>query len=147
MALIQNKKILFDYEILEKFEAGLKLHGFEVKSLRKRQGSLKGAYVIIRGGEAFIVGMHVPPYQTGNTSKDYDPYRVRKLLLNKKEIAQMAGLEKQKGLTIVPLSVYNKNRTLKIEIITARGKKKYDKRETLKKREHEREVRRALKTI
>ena len=105
MALVQNKKVHFNYEILEKFEAGIQLRGFEVKSLKTGQGSLAGAYVIVRGNEAFVVGMHVPPYQQANTPKEYDPYRARKLLLNKKEISQLVGFEKQKGLTIVPVSV------------------------------------------
>ncbi len=147
MSLIQNKKIYFDYEILEKFEAGLKLRGFEVKSLRAGHGSLAGAYIIIRGGEAFVVGMHISPYQTGNTPKEYDPYRIRKLLLNKKEIAELAGYEKKKGLTIVPVSVYNKKRTLKVEIAVARGKKKYDKRESLKKKQDARDIGRTLKNL
>ncbi|MDP3726399.1 MAG: SsrA-binding protein SmpB [bacterium] len=145
MPLIQNKKILFDYEILEKFEAGLKLYGFEVKSLRNGQGSLRGAYIIMRGGEAFVIGMNVPPYQPANAPKEYDPARPRKLLLSKKEIAALVGFEKQRGLTIVPLSVYNKGSTLKLEIVVGRGKKKYDKRETIKRRDSEREIGRRLK--
>ncbi len=145
MSLVQNKKVLFDYEILEKLEAGLKLRGFEVKSLRNGRGSLRGAYIIMRGGEAFVVGMNVPPYQSANTPKEYDPNRPRKLLLNKKEIATLVGFEKQKGLTIVPLSVYNKHSTLKLEIVVGRGKKKYDKRETIKRRDAEREIGRHLK--
>lgn len=145
MSLVQNKKVLFDYEILEKFEAGLKLHGFEVKSLRNGQGSLRGAYIIVRGGEAFVIGMNVPPYQPANAPKEYDPNRPRKLLLNKKEIATLVGFEKQKGLTIVPLSVYNKNSKLKLEIVVGRGKKKYDKRETIKRRDTERDIGRRLR--
>ncbi len=145
MALVQNKKVHFNYEILEKFEAGIQLRGFEVKSLKTGQGSLAGAYVIVRGNEAFVVGMHVPPYQQANTPKEYDPYRARKLLLNKKEISQLVGFEKQKGLTIVPVSVYNRGSKIKVEIGVARGKKKRDKRETIKKRDTEREIGRTLK--
>ncbi len=144
--LIQNKKIHFDYEILEHFEAGMVLFGFEVKMLRNKQGSLKGAYVIVRGDEAFLVGMHIPPYQVANTPDNYDPDRVRKLLLNKEEIGRLVGLDKQKSLTSVPLSVYNKGRKLKVDIAIVCGKKKYDKRSILKKREAKRDIERTLKT-
>lgn len=145
MSLIKNKKAHFNYEILEKIEAGIELLGFEVKSLKKGQGSLEGSHVTMRGNEAYVVNMQIPPYQPANTPKDYDPTRNRRLLLTKKEITGLAGAEGQKGLTIVPLSVYNKGRKLKIEIATVRGKKKYDKRETIKKRDTEREIRRSLK--
>jgi SsrA-binding protein len=145
MSLIQNKKAYFNYEILEKIEAGIELLGFEVKSLKKGQGSLEGAHITIRGNEAFVINMQIPPYQPANTPTGYDPLRNRKLLLTKKEISDLAGAEGQKGLTIVPLSVYNKGRKLKIEIAIVRGKKKFDKRETIKKRDTEREIRRTLK--
>lgn len=145
MALVRNKKAGFDYEILEKMEAGISLRGFEVKALRKGQGSLEGAHVVVRGGEAFVVGMHIPPYQGSNTPDDYDPNRTRTLLLSKKELAHIAEHESQKGLTIVPISVYNKSRLLKMEIAIARGKKKHDKRETIKKRDMELDMRRSLK--
>ena len=145
MGLIKNKKAGFNYEFLEKFEAGIQLFGFEVKSLKNKQGSLEGAYIIIRGNEAFVIGMYIPPYQPANAPKEYDPYRARKLLLNKKEIARLSGFENQKGLTIIPISVYNKNRKLKVEVFVARGKKKHDKRELLKKRDAEIEIKRILK--
>ena len=150
MSLIANKKAYFNYEILEKIEAGIKLLGFEVKSVKKGQGSLEGAYVTIRvsnkgGAEVFLVGAYIPPYQAGNTPMGYDPYRNRKLLLNAKEIKTLIGLEAQRGLTIVPISVYNKKNKIKVEIGVARGKKKYDKRETIKKREAQRDVLRTLK--
>ena len=145
MALIENKKARFDYEILETLDAGLELFGHEVKSLRKGQGKLEGAHGIVRGGEVYIVGMHIPPYQPSNTPDSYDPMRTRKLLLTKKEIATLAGLEGQKGLTIVPLSVYNKGRNLKLSLGVARGKKKFDKRAVLKKRDTMREIERTLK--
>lgn len=145
MALIINKKAHFNYELKETFEAGIALLGQEVKSLKKNQGSLLGAHVIVRGGEAYIVGMHIPPYQPNNTPKDYDPDRTRRLLLTKKELGELAGAEAQKGLTIVPISVYSKGRKLKLQIAIARGKKKYDKREALKKRDAEREIARTLK--
>ena len=143
--LIHNKKVHFDYEILEEFEAGIELLGFEVKSLRAKRGSLEGAHVTIRGGEAFLINAEIPPYQPSNTPKDYDPKRRRKLLLTKKEISLLAGKEAQKGLTLVPISLYTKGRHIKLSFGIARGKKKYDKRETIKKRDTERDVARELK--
>ena len=157
MSLIDNKRGTFDYSIIETMEAGLVLEGFEVKSLREGQGSLKGARVVARptslklrrtsggGYEAYILGMHIPPWQQANAPKSYDPERTRKLLLNKKQIAQVLSAESEKGLTVIPISVYNKGRNLKLEIAIARGKKAHDKRETIKKRDTERDIRRALK--
>ena len=144
-ALIQNKKVHFNYEILERFEAGIELFGFEVKSLRGKQGSLEGSHVTVRGGEVFLIGATIPPYQPLNTPEEYDPKRNRRLLLTKKEIAKLSGFENKKGLTIVPMSVYNKGRKLKIEIAVVRGKKKYDKREIIKQREAKRNIERTLK--
>jgi len=141
----ENRKAKFDYEILEKYEAGIELLGSEVKSVRGGQMSLDGAFVIIRGGEAFLINANIPPYQVKNTSADYDPLRNRKLLLTKKEIGELADSGKNKSLTIVPISVYNKNRKIKVNIALAKGKKKFDKRESIKKRDTEREVRRTLK--
>jgi SsrA-binding protein len=146
MILIKNKKAYFDYEIIEQFEAGIELLGFEVKSLKKSSGSLLGSHIIIRGKEAFLIGVSIPPYQVNNTPKDYDPLRTRKLLLSKKELAELARSEKQSGLTIVPLSVYNKGHRLKLDIAVVRGRKKHDKRENIKKRDTEREIRRTLKS-
>lgn len=143
--LIHNKKASFDYEILEKFTAGIELLGFEVKSIRQKLGSLEGAYVTVRGGEAYLMNSSIPPFQPNNTSKDYAPMRNRRLLLTKKEIALLASNESKKGLTIVPISMYNKGRKIKVDIAIARGKKKFDKRESLKKRETEREINRTLK--
>lgn len=143
--VVENRKASFNYEFLEKLEAGIELFGFEVKSLRQKQGSLDGAYVIVRGSEAFLVNAFIPPYQPKNTPKEYDPRRHRRILLTKKEIAELAGAESKKGLTIVPISVYTKGRKLKVEIAVARGKKKYDKRETIKRRDAERDIRRTLK--
>jgi SsrA-binding protein len=143
--LAENKKVFFDYEILEKFEAGLELRGFEVKALRTKQGSIRGARAIIRGREAFVVGMEIPPYQPANTPKDYDPQRTRKILLTKKEINYLTGKSQERGLTIVPVRVYTKNKLIKIEIAVARGKKKYDKREKIKERESKRKIARTLK--
>src|SRR3989344_3568363 len=140
--LLENRKARFNYELKEKFDAGIELLGHEVKSLRQKTGSLEGAYVIVRGGEPFLVNAYIPPYQPKNTPQNYDERRARKLLLTKKEIAELAVAESKKGLTIVPLSVYSKGRKIKVEIAIARGKKKFDKRETLKRRDAEREMRR-----
>ena len=145
MSLITHKKAHLDYEILEQYEAGIELLGHEVKSLRQKHGKLEGAHIIVRGGEAYIVGMSIPAYQPANTDKEYEPDRSRKLLLTKAEIAKLAEAESQKGLTVVPLSVYNKGRVLKISLGIARGKKKYDKRAALKKRDVDRDIRRTLK--
>ncbi|MFA6076480.1 MAG: SsrA-binding protein SmpB [Candidatus Paceibacterota bacterium] len=141
----ENRKAHFNYEILEKYEAGIELLGSEVKSVRGGQMSLEGAFVIIRGGESFLINANVPPYQAKNAPKDYDALRNRKLLLTKKEIVELAGSEKNKSLTIVPISVYNKGRKIKIEIALVKGKKKFDKRETLKKRDTDRELRREMR--
>jgi SsrA-binding protein len=141
----ENRKARFNYEFLEKYETGIELLGTEVKSVRGGQMSLEGAFVIIRGGEAFLINANIPPYQAKNAPKDYDPLRNRKLLLTKKEIAELAGSEKNKSLTIVPISVYNKGRKIKVEIALVKGKKKFDKREILKKRDTDREIRREIK--
>ena len=144
--LLYNKKAHFNYEILQKLDAGAELFGFEVKSLKAKSGSLEGAYVTIRGGEAFITGAKINPLQPKNLPKEYDPTRPIKLLLTKKEILILAEVENKKGLTIVPLSVYNSKRKVKVEIAIARGKREFDKREIIKKRDTEREIRRTLKT-
>lgn len=146
MALVENKKIGFDYTILEEIEAGLELLGLEVKSLRAGLGSLKGARVVARGGEAYLVGATIPAWQVANAPKAYDPERTRRLLLSRKEIARVASAEGEKGLTIVPLRVYNKKRNLKLAIAIARGKKKEDKRHTIRAREEKRSIERTLKT-
>lgn len=144
-SLLYNKKASLKYAIIETFPAGMELFGFEVKSLRNKQGSLDGAHVIIRGREAYLIGASIPPHQAKNAPQDYDPKRIRRLLLTAKEISRLAGSEKVKGLTIVPISVYNKGRYLKVEIAVARGKQKHDKRETLKERSAKRDIERTLK--
>ncbi|HEV7424041.1 MAG TPA: SsrA-binding protein SmpB [Candidatus Paceibacterota bacterium] len=141
----ENRKARFDYEILEKYESGIELLGTEVKSVRGGRMSLEGAFVIVRGGEAFLINANIPPYQPKNAPKDCDPTRNRKILLTKKEITELSGSEKNKSLTIVPISVYNKNRKIKVEIALVKGKKKFDKRETIKKRDTDREIRRQIK--
>ena len=119
--------------------------GTEVKALRAGRGSLDGSHVTVRGGEAYLVGATVQPYQTGNMPKNYEATRNRRLLLTKLEIAELSAQESKKGLTIVPVAVYNKSHKLKVEIAVVRGKKTHDKRETLKKREAERDVMREIK--
>ncbi len=141
----ENRKARFDYEILEKYECGIELIGTEVKSVRGGRVSLEGAFVIVRGGEAFLINANIPPYQPANAPKDYDPLHNRKLLLTKKEINELTSSDKNKSLTIVPISVYNKGRKIKIEIALVKGKKKFDKRETIKKRETDIEIRREYK--
>lgn len=145
MTYIQNRKIRFNYEILEKYEAGIELLGTEVKSIRSGKISLDGAFIIIRGEEAFLINANIEPYQIKNTPINYDSLRNRKILLTKKEIRELAQNQKNKNLTIVPISLYNKNRKIKIEIAQVKGKKKYDKRETIKKRDTDRELRREYK--
>ncbi|MDQ5893235.1 MAG: SsrA-binding protein [Patescibacteria group bacterium] len=140
--LISNKRFFTDFETIETFEAGVELLGIEVKSLRKHQGSLLGSHVIVRGGEAFIIAMNIPPYQINNTPDTYEPKRNRKVLLTKKEIQKLGSLELKRGLTIVPISVYNKGKKIKVEIAIVRGKKKFDKRQDIKQRETDRDIRR-----
>lgn len=145
MALIENKKVHFDYSVVEEMEAGLELLGFEVKSLRAGRGSLKGARVIARGGEAYLVGASVPPWQVANAPQSYDPERPRRLLLSEKEIARISSAEGAQGLTTVPIRVYNKGRKLKMAIAIVRGKKKTDKRQNIRAREEKRKIERTLK--
>lgn len=139
-----NRKARFDYEILEQFEAGIELLGSEVKSVREGKMSMAGSFISVRGGEAFLLGSEVAAYQPKNSGPDYDPKRARKLLLEKDEIIKLAEVESTKGLTIVPLSVYNKGRFIKCSVAIARGKKEFDKRESIKKRDTERDLKRSL---
>ncbi len=151
MSLVEHKKARLNFDILKEFEAGLELHGFEVKSLRAGHGKLEGAHIVVRpsgkrgGYEAYLVGAQIPPYQAANTPPDYEPERPRRLLLTRKELEELAGFEKQKGLTIVPIAVYNKGRHLKLKLAVARGRKKFDKRAVLKERDTKRDIERTLK--
>lgn len=140
-----NRKASFDYEILETYEAGLSLLGFEVKSIRGGRASLVGAFVVIRAGEVYALNMNVPPYQPGNTPANYESTRTRKLLLKKSEISELIGKTEKTGLTIVALKLYNKGGKLKLQIGLAWHKKKRDKRTALKKKAVEREAGRRLK--
>ncbi len=143
---VVNKKVNRDFAIQENYSAGMELFGFEVKSIKNKLGSLDGAHITIRGEEAYLVGASIPAYQPNNTPKDYDPKRNRRLLLNKKEIAELSGYENQKGLTVVPISMYNNHRKIKLDIGVAKGKKKFDKREDIKRRDTKRDVERDFKT-
>ncbi len=141
----ENKKAYFNYEILERFEAGISLIGQEVKSIKLGRVNLSGSYIILKNNEVFLIGVNIPPYQSKNISSDYNPERSRKLLLKKAEIKHLIGKAKQKGLTLVPLKAYTKKRKIKIEFGIAKGKKKTDKREVIKKREFKREKERELR--
>jgi len=145
MSLIKNKKYGLKYEILDKFEAGIELLGTEVKSIKAGHGKLDASYVILRGGEAYLINSEIPAFQPKNALKDYSPTRIRKLLLTKKEINQLTGLTSQKGLTVIPISMYNKGRKIKAEIAIVKGLKKYDKREVIKKRETNKNIERIIK--
>jgi SsrA-binding protein len=137
-----NKRAHFDYEILKKYEAGIVLHGHEVKAIKVGKMSLAGSHVIIRDEEAWLLNTNIQPYQEKNTSPDYDISRTRKLLLNKKELSHLSGKLKERGLTIIPLRCYSKGGRIKLEIALAQSRKKYDKREVIKKRDAEREMHR-----
>ena len=140
--LIENKKARLRFSILETYSAGLELSGAEVKSLRGERGSLDGSRIVVRGGEAFLVGSTIPPYQMANTPETYDPEKTRRLLLNKKEIAELADAESKKGLTIVPLEVYNAGRLVKLRLAIVKGKGQEDRREDLKRQTDMREAER-----
>lgn len=142
----ENKKAYFDYEILEKIEAGIVLIGQEVKSIKSGRINLAGSYVVANNEEFFLVGCNIPPYQPKNAPSNYNPERSRKLLLKKSEIKYLIGKSQQRSLTLMPLKVYTKKAQIKIEFGIAKGKKKFDKRETIKKRDIKREIERTLKT-
>ncbi len=140
-----NRRARRDYEILETFEAGMELKGFEVKAIKTGHINLAGSFVVIKKNEAWLLNADIPPYQPANTPEDYDSKRTRKLLLSAAEIKSLMGRTKEKNLTIVPLRVYNKGRLLKMEIGLGRGKRLTDKREDIKKREWSR-LRRKVET-
>ena len=140
----ENKKAGFDYEVLEKFQAGVVLFGQEVKSIKTGHINLAGSYVSVNTGEPFLLGVKVPPYQPNNAGADYNEERQKKLLLNKKEIDYLVGKTKTKGFSLIPLKIYENNGRIKLEFGLARGKKKYDKKDKIKKRENDREISREL---
>jgi SsrA-binding protein len=139
-----NKKAFHDYFIEDQYEAGIALHGTEVKSIRMGRCSIKEAYVRIEKGEAFIYGMHISPYEKGNLF-NRDPLRVKKLLLNRHELNKIGGKLQEKGYTLVPISVYLKGNLVKVTIGVAKGKKLYDKRESIAKKDLQREAERDFK--
>ncbi len=145
MSLIQNKKARLNYEILETLTGGVELFGFEVKSVKAGTGSLEGAHVVVRGGEAFLVEAEIPAFQKANAPENFDPRRPRKLLFTKKEIALLGAETEKKGISGIPLTFFLKGRKIKVDIALARGKKKFDKRETIKKKDTEREMQREMK--
>ncbi|MEW6067593.1 MAG: SsrA-binding protein SmpB [Nitrospirota bacterium] len=140
----QNRKAYHDYNIDETLEAGIVLSGTEVKSLREGKANLKDAYVIIKGGEAYLLNCHISPYSHGNIM-NHDPLRTRKLLMHKNEINRLSGKIAAKGFTLIPLKIYFKDSFVKTEVGLARGKKLFEKRERIKERQAKREIERALK--
>jgi SsrA-binding protein len=140
-----NRKAFHDFFILDRFEAGVALTGTEVKSLREGRANLKDSYVLFRNGEAFLLGTHISPYTHGNR-ENHDPLRTRKLLLHRQEIEKLASLVAEKGLTVIPLRLYFKRGRVKAEIAVVKGKKLYDKRETERRKEADREAAAAIKS-
>ncbi len=142
--LSKNKKAYFDYQILEKFEAGIILIGQEVKSIKSGKMSLKGSYVVPKDNDLFLISCHIPAYQPKNIA-DYNPERSRKLLLKKKELRHLIGKSKEKGLTLIPLQVYTRKGFIKIEVGVGKGRRKPDKRDLIKKRTIDAKLRQSLK--
>lgn len=142
--ITNNRKARHDYHILDKVEAGIVLHGTEVKSLRDGRANLKDSYASLKDEEIFLYNLHISPYSHGNIN-NHDPVRVRKLLLHKKEIKKLIGKTQEKGLTLVPLRLYFKRGKAKVELALAKGKKSYDKRQDIAKRDADRDMKRALK--
>lgn len=140
--IAENRRARFDYDVRETFEAGIELQGHEVKSAKSGRLQIAGGRVLIRGGEAWLMGAHIPPYQAGNTPPDYEEDRARRLLLSKDEIRALQGALIDKSAHLIPLRAYLKHGLIKIELGLARSRRKSDKRETLKKRTHQREMRR-----
>ncbi len=142
--IVSNRKARHDYHILEVLEAGIVLKGTEVKSLRRRNANLQDSYAVIKNGELWLLGLHISPYEQGNIN-NHDPVRTRKLLIQKKELRKLYSKVAEQGLTLVPLSLYFKGPYAKVELAIARGKKSYDKREAIAKREAQRSISRTLR--
>lgn len=140
-----NRQARFRYEILETYEAGIELKGTEVKSIRAGKVNLRDGYALIRNGEAWLLNAHISPYESSSAFFNHDPRRTRRLLLHKKEIRKLIGKVEQEGLTLVPLKMYLKRGFVKLTIAVAKGKKLHDKRESLKERQDQREMARAIK--
>lgn len=145
MSIVDNRKAFHDYFIEERYEAGMALEGWEVKSIRAGRAQLKEAYVIIRQGEAFVTGMHLSPLPTASTHVHPDPTRTRKLLLHKQELAKLIGKVEQRGYTLVPLNLHYAKGRIKLEVGLAKGKKQHDKRDAEKERDWQREQQRLLR--
>ncbi|MBI2552282.1 SsrA-binding protein SmpB [Candidatus Uhrbacteria bacterium] len=145
MTLAKNPRAKFDYDILKTYEAGIVLTGQEVKSVRAGNVSLKGAYATLKGEEVWLLNAHIGAYKKAGSLKDYDPTASRKLLLHGREIKELMGKIHSQGLTLIPVSLYTKGRRLKVELGLARGRKKYEKREVIKKRAVDREIREKLR--
>jgi SsrA-binding protein len=145
MSIVDNKKAFHDYFIEERYEAGLVLEGWEVKAIRAGRVQIKEAYVVLKGEEPFVIGMHVSPLATASTHVNPDPTRSRKLLLNADEISKLIGKVEQRGYTLVPLDLHYSKGRVKLAIGLAKGKKQYDKRETEKERDWQREQQRLLR--
>ncbi len=141
---IQNRKARHDYAVLDSYEAGIVLKGSEVKAIRDGQANLRDAYATVRNGEVWLHGMHVSPYSHASTG-DHDPLRTRKLLLHHAEIAEIARKTEQSGVTLIPMKLYFSNGRAKVDLAVARGKRQYDKRQTLRERDDKREAERALR--
>jgi SsrA-binding protein len=141
----ENKKARFDYEILDTYQAGIALSGQEVKSIRAGHCNLTGSFVTFHNDQAILTNAHISPYKFAGPLPDYEPTHGRTLLLHKREINYLRGKSAEQGLTIVPLRVYSNNRLIKVEIAVARGKHRFDKRETIKKRDQDRELKKTLK--
>ena len=144
--IADNRKASFDYFLLDRYEAGIELKGTEVKSLRKNSCSIKDAYVVVRGQEAFVLNMNIAVYEKGNIF-NHEPLRDRKLLLHKNEIAKLGARVKEEGLTIVPTKIYFKKGRAKLEIALAKGKKRFDKRDDAKQKSIKKEIRKASKEV
>jgi SsrA-binding protein len=145
MSLATNKKATLNYEVLDKFEGGLELSGFEVKSIRIGRIKFDGSYIIINNDEVFLKNAEIAPYQPNNIPKDFETNRLIKILISKKEILKLKQKIDKEGLTLIPLSIFNKNKKLKIDFALAKGKKKHDKRQDIKKREDSIEILRVIK--
>lgn len=142
--IVSNRKARHDYQILEVLEAGIVLKGTEVKSLRRRNANLQDSYALIKNGELWLLGLHISPYEQGNIN-NHEPVRTRKLLIQKKELRKLFSRVSEQGLTLVPLSMYFKGPYAKVELAVARGKKSFDKREAIAKRDAQRAISRTLR--
>jgi SsrA-binding protein len=142
--ITDNRKARYLYELLETYQAGIELQGTEVKSIRAGRVNMQDGYALVRNGEAWLINVHISPYET-SAYFNHEPRRTRKLLLHRKEINKLIGLVEQKGLTLVPTKMYFKNGLVKVEIAVGRGKKLHDKRDTMKKRDDQRQMERAMK--